>query len=79
MKLSIIEPVSKKEIEVVWIEANTPDGSFIIQNGHASTALVLAVNKELIYCFKTGKQEAIRLKKGGILEVQLNHVTVLVG
>lgn len=77
IKLIIISPTSKIEHEVVWIEANTPDGNFVIQPGHIPTTLMLSPGKELVYCFQTGKHETINLKKGGILHLTRKNATVL--
>lgn len=78
MKLKIVQPTSQREYEVVWIEANTPDGNFVIQAGHATTTLVLSGDSDLIYCFKTGKQETFKINKdGAILSVTANLSTVL--
>ena len=77
MKLIILSPESKIEHEVVWIEANTPDGNFVIQPQHTPTTLVLSAGKDLIYCFKTGKHESITPEKGGILHITRKEATVL--
>jgi F0F1-type ATP synthase epsilon subunit len=77
MKLRIVSPTKSTNLEVVWLEINTPDGNFIIQNGYISTTFLLAANKELSYCFKTGKQESVAVVKGGILEVTKQEVIVL--
>lgn len=77
IKLKIISPSSKTEHLVAWIEANTPEGNFIIQPNHIPTTLMLAPNKELIYCFQTGKHETLKLEKPGILHFTRKEATVL--
>jgi F0F1-type ATP synthase epsilon subunit len=78
MILKIIQPTQQKEYEVVWIEANTPDGNFVIQEGHAPTTLVLSAKSDLRYCFKTGKQEVLVIKENdAILSVTPHISTVL--
>ena len=77
MKLRIVSPTKSTELEVVWLEINTPDGNFIIQSGYIPTTFLLSANKEMLYCFKTGKQEFIALRKGGILEVTRKEVVAL--
>jgi len=77
IKLIIISPTSRTELEVVWIEANTAIGNFIIQPDHIPTTLMLSPEKELIYCFETGKHETITLEKGGILNITRTEATVL--
>lgn len=77
IKLIIISPTSKIKHEVVWVEANTPEGNFIIQPDHIPTTLMLSPGKELVYCFQTGKHETITPDKGGILHVTRKSATVL--
>ena len=77
MKLRIVSPTKSTELEVVWLEINTPDGNFIIQSGYIPTTFLLAPNKEMHYCFKTGKQESISIAKGGILEITKQEVIAL--
>lgn len=77
INLKIISTTSKIEHEVVWIEANTPEGNFIIQPDHIPTTLMLSPGKELVYCFQTGKHETITPDKGGILHVTRTESTVL--
>lgn len=79
MKLKILSQTKSEEHEVVWVEANTLEGNFVIQKGHAATALVLEAQKELLYGLKTGKQDSIKLEKGGILHVTPELVTALLG
>ena len=77
IKLIIISTTSKTEHEVVWIEANTPDGNFVIQPEHIPTTLMLSPGKELIYCFQTGKHETIVPEKKGVLHITRTKVTIL--
>ena len=77
IKLVIISPTSKEEYEVAWIEANTPKGNFVIQPEHIPTTLMLSPNKELIYCFQTGKHETITPENGGILHITRTESTLL--
>ena len=77
IKLKIISPTSKTEHQVVWIEANTPEGNFIIQPEHIPTTLILAPDKELIYCFQTGKHETLKIEKPAILQITRKEATVL--
>lgn len=77
MKLRIVNPTKSTELEIVWLEINTPEGNFIIQNGYIPTTFLLSPNKELHYCFKTGKQESISTLKGGILEITKKEIVAL--
>ena len=78
MKLVILTTESKTEHEVVWIEANTPDGNFVIQPQHAPTTLILSPEKNFIYCLKTGKHEVLTPAKGGILHINPEGATTLI-
>ena len=78
MKLIIIKPEDKKAYEIVWAEFNTPEGNFVIQAGHASTTLALSDNKEMSYGLKTGKQESLELKHGGIAHITSTEILVLI-
>ncbi|MFT6765757.1 MAG: F0F1-type ATP synthase epsilon subunit [Alteromonas naphthalenivorans] len=77
INLKIISPVSKTEHQVVWLEANTPEGNFVIQPDHIPTTLVLSAGKDFMYCFQTGKHETIIPERGGILHVTRTEATVL--
>lgn len=76
MKLYIISPFSKKTLDIVWIELNTPVGNFVIQPGHAPTILTLAPHKEVTFCLKSGKQESFMAKQG-IADITRTAATIL--
>lgn len=78
MKFVILTTESKTEHEVAWIEANTPEGNFVIQPQHAPTTLILSPAKDLIYCLKTGKHEVVTPKKGGLLHINTEGATTLI-
>lgn len=75
MELKIVSPQETKVYAILWLEALTPDGSFVIQPGHAPTVLILQPNKELTFGLKNGKRESVMVPHG-ILEVN-RHKTVL--
>jgi len=77
MKCMLITPFSTKTYDVVWLEAQTDQGSFIIKKGHAPTMLVLSSNKELIIRLKDGKQETIMVPHG-ILDITREELTVVI-
>jgi F0F1-type ATP synthase epsilon subunit len=79
MELTIIGPKGSRLVEVVWVEALTPEGSFIIQKNHAPTTLLLSPGRECVYRCKTGKQEIEHLKHGGILHVTATEVCLIIG
>ncbi len=78
MKLIIIKPEDKKAYEIVWAEFNTPEGNFVIQKDHIPTTLVLSDNKEIAFGLKTGKQESLILKNGGIAQITQTEILVLI-
>ena len=78
MIFKIYSPHEFQEHEVVWIEINTPEGNFIIQKEHVPTIFLLSPEKELIFRYRTGKQEIRILKEGGILEVTRSSATLIV-
>lgn len=78
IKLKIISSYEIKECEVVWLEALTAEGSFIIQKHHAPTTFSLSNNKEFTYRYKTGKQETLFLKQGGLLEITPDEARLII-
>ena len=76
MKLTIISPFSKKELDIAWLELNTPAGSFVIQPGHAPTILTLSAHKEVTFCLKSGKQESFTAKQG-IVDINRTSATII--
>ena len=78
MNLVIISTTESQEFQVVWMEANTPEGSFIIQPNHTPTTFVLSPGKEFVCRYKTGKQETRILKMGGILHVTRKESRLLI-
>lgn len=77
MELHIISPEQTVVHSVVWVEAETIAGNFVIQPGHAPTILLLSPNKELSFCLINGKQESILVPRG-ILEVSRDAATLII-
>lgn len=77
MELKIVSPQETKTHTILWLEALTSDGSFVIQPGHAPTILVLLPNKEMTFGLKNGKRESIMVSRG-ILEVGRRKATLLI-
>lgn len=76
MKLYVISPLSKKTVDIAWIELNTAAGNFVIQTGHAPTIMTLAANKEMTICLTNGKQETYVIRQG-IAEITRENVTLI--
>lgn len=77
MELHIISPEQTVIHSVAWVEAETIAGNFVIQPGHAPTILLLAPDKELIFCLINGKQESLFVPRG-ILDVSRTAVTLII-
>jgi len=77
MKLTVVAPSFTKEIEVAWLELNTPEGSYVIQSGHAPIMLKLSPDKKITYCVDTGKQESM-LIPDGIVDITRTQATVII-
>lgn len=77
MKLSILTPEKKIIHEIVWVEANTPSGNFVIQPGHIATLLILLAQQPVTYCLKNGKQEIIYPTSDSIMHVHPDEITIL--
>ncbi len=78
MVLKIYSLTDFQEYEIVWIEINTPEGSFIIQKQHVPTLFLLVEDKEFICRYRTGKQETRILKNGGILRVTRDQACLFI-
>ena len=76
MKLKIISPGAKKEIDIAWIEIHTLVGGFIILPDHAPMVTTLKPNETINFCLTSGKQESFE-SSGGTVEVGRKAVTLL--
>jgi F0F1-type ATP synthase epsilon subunit len=77
MKLMLVSPFTQKEIEVAWIELNTPTGNIMILPEHAPTVLSLSPDQPLTYCLKNGKKETIMVHRG-MAEIGRCNATIIV-
>jgi len=77
MELKIVSPQETKTHTILWLEALTPLGSFVIQPGHAPTVHILLPNKEVTFGLKNGKRETV-LVPHGILEIDREKVILLI-
>jgi len=78
MKLQIISPQHQESYIIEWVEAHTPQGSIIIQSGHAPLIVTLLPNTNLTFLLKNGETRSIRLDRSGFLEIDRTSVTALV-
>jgi len=79
MNLLIITPQSQETHVVEWVEAHTPQGSIVIQPGHAPLIITLMLGKDLTFLSKTGETKSIMLNRSGFLEVTRSGITALIG
>lgn len=77
MQLSIISPTKKEIFDVLWVECNTPTGSYVIQLGHAPMILALSPKKPFSFGLKNGKEEMIIIQQG-IAHITRANVTLLI-
>jgi F0F1-type ATP synthase epsilon subunit len=73
----IATPLSRRMVNVAWLEVNTPVGNFVIQRGHAPTIMALEPGKPVVYCLKNGKQESLIINRG-VVEITRDSATLLV-
>jgi F0F1-type ATP synthase epsilon subunit len=64
MKLQIITSQKTTEINIDWIEFNTPVGNMVIQEGHAPMIIELASGYELLY--QTKHQGVAHVTRTGV-------------
>jgi len=77
MKLFLVSPFAQKELEIAWIELNTPTGNIIILPEHAPTVLSLSPDQQLTYCLKNGKKETLMVHRG-MAEIGRHNATIIV-
>ncbi len=75
MTLTILAPTSQKHIEVIWIEAQTPQGSYLILPGHAPLTVQLKPQAPLTIGLHNAT-ETIAIAHG-ILHVDRYKATVI--
>lgn len=76
MKLKIVGPHIKKNIDIAWIEVETAQGNFVIQKDHAPMILIVLPDHPVNVCMANGKIETFH-KFGGILEIQRSQALLL--
>jgi len=76
MKLIIITPQKKEEIDIAWVEIESLVGGFVILPGHAPMALTLKPKEKITICLTSGKQETI-IPESGTIKVGRKIVELL--
>ena len=77
MELKIVGTEGTKTHDILWLELNTRQGNFVIQQGHTPMIVSLAPDKEVVFCLKIGKQETFS-PTGGIAEITRESTTLLI-
>lgn len=77
MDLHIISPEYELTKKIAWIELNTPQGNYIIQQGHIPFIIPLLAHAPLTFQLESGKQQTIEVLDG-IAEVTRTQVTVII-
>jgi len=80
VKLVVVSPQHKQEYDdVEWIEAFTPVGSLIVQQGHAPIIVTLIAGSDFTFTRAiTGEKKIIKLIRPGFLEVNRMSVLALI-
>lgn len=76
MTLTLLTPTSQKHIEVLWIEAQTPEGSYVVLPGHAPMTVQLKAAMPLTIGLAHAT-ESIAIAQG-ILHVDRYKATVII-
>ncbi len=76
MQLQIARPTEKKLINILWIDLQTPVGSFVIQPEHAPMIIALKPDSFVTFALENGAQESVAVKQG-IAHVTRESVTLL--
>ena len=77
MKLIISTPFTHREVDVAWLEVNTPTGNYVIQRGHAPMILSLSPNQKFSFRLKSGKEEFLIIRQG-MITVNRDETTAIV-
>lgn len=76
MKLKVITTKRVIELDVEWVELNTPVGNMVIQQGHAPVMIELMKGNELVYQVAGGVIESMLIVQG-IAHVTRSEVKIL--
>jgi len=74
--LDIISPIAKESLDVLWVEIESPSGSFLVGIDHCPLISLIKQKSTLLY--KTSTEEVSRkLHSGGIFEVKGNKAQII--
>ena len=78
MKFKILSPTEKRTVNVLWIEANTNQGNFVIQPEHAPIILILKQDSSLLFKEVNKKENEEISIPNGLLEIQKQQAMLLI-
>ncbi len=76
MELTLIGPSRTQKMTIAWLDAQTPQGNFVVKPGHAPMIVVLVPNSELTIG-QDDDSTTIMTIDGGILQVTRTAITLL--
>ena len=77
MFLHISSSLEERNLQIAWIELNTPAGNFVIQPDHAPMVVMLTPMSQVNYRLTTGKEEMKKVRRG-VAHVTREGVTLLI-
>ena len=77
MTLTILAPTSQKQMTITWLEAQTPQGSYVILPGHAPLTVQLTPHAPLMIGLHDDATETMTIANG-ILHVDRHKATVII-
>lgn len=77
MKLHIVSPTGSQNYTVNWIELNTDQGNFIVQNGHVPMIVWLKQNSHAVFSNLDGTTTNLPIKSG-FAEINRTHTMILI-
>ena len=74
--LDIISPTIKETLDVLWVEIESPNGSFLVGVDHCP--LISLIKQKSTIFYKTSTEEVSRkLHSGGIFQVKDNNAQII--
>ncbi len=74
--LDIISPIAKESLNVLWVEIESPTGSFLVGIDHCP--LISLIKQKSTIFYKTATEEVSRkLHSGGIFQVEDNKAQII--
>ena len=78
MQLLVISAAKQTSYDIEWIDCNTAQGNFVIQDNHAPTILVLAPNSVVTFLVQERPTITQLSVKQGVLDITREKATLLI-